>query len=89
MEYMPWFAWIAIAGIIAFAVTQVAVQMGGRRSASNNDQLIRTMQATQETNRELLARVEQIDGRLANLETPGSTDAALQDRATELKRRGE
>ncbi|WP_299169433.1 hypothetical protein [uncultured Arthrobacter sp.] len=82
MEYMPWFAWIAIAGIIAFAITQVAVQMGGRRSASNNDQLVRTMQATQETNRALLARVEQIDGRLANLETLGSTDAALQDRAT-------
>lgn len=68
MEYLPWFAWIAIAGIAAFAVTQVATALARRRSKPEDDQLLRAIQETRDSNQALLARIQQLDGRLSAVE---------------------
>ncbi|MBG6191349.1 thiosulfate reductase cytochrome b subunit [Arthrobacter sp. CAN_A212] len=68
MEYFPWFAWIAIAGIAAFAVTQVATQLARRRSEPSDDQLMQAIRETRDSNQALRARLEQLDGRLSAVE---------------------
>lgn len=63
MEHIPWFAWIAIAGIFAWVIVTSATTFAGRHK--NLDKVIEQNTAV---NEKLMERLEAIDSRLGAVE---------------------
>lgn len=63
MQHIPWFAWIAIAGIVVFGITEIA-----RLLFSDSNELTKAIEENATTNRALLAKLEGIDSRLGAVE---------------------
>jgi hypothetical protein len=63
MSFVPWFAWIAIAGILVGG----AVASFNKRSEHTNT-TAKALEQNAAINEALIARLEGIDGRLARLE---------------------
>lgn len=63
MQHIPWFAWIAIAGIVVFGITEIA-----RLLFSDSSELTKAIEENATTNRALLAKLEGIDSRLGAVE---------------------
>lgn len=63
LAYIPWFAWIAIAGIVIGGVVTLVKTL-----AERNDATAKALQQNTAVNEALVARLEGIDGRLAKLE---------------------
>ena len=62
MEYIPWFAWIAIAGIICWGAISIAREIGGRR------RLMQALDGQASSNRALLDTLGSINSRLDAIE---------------------
>jgi hypothetical protein len=62
MEYIPWFAWIAIAGIISWGAISIAREIGGRR------RLVQALDDQASSNRALLDTLGSINSRLDAIE---------------------
>lgn len=60
---MPWYGWIAIAGILVYAVTIVASRFGNK-----NTELTKAVQQSTAINERLLAKLDTIDTRLGVVE---------------------
>lgn len=65
-SYLPWFAWIAIAGIVVWGIIAMAGAIGGGRK--NTDQLAKALEENAAVNKALLDRLDAIDGRLGAVE---------------------
>ena len=65
MQHIPWFAWIAIAGIVVWGITELA-RLVFSRSGSND--LTKVIEENAATNRVLLEKLEGIDSRLGAVE---------------------
>lgn len=63
LETIPWFAWIAIAGIIFAGFT---IFMGSRDGGKT--QLAEALKQNAEVNEKLIARLDGIDSRLSSVE---------------------
>lgn len=63
MEYIPWFAWIAIAGIIFAGLAVVVDSRSGQKT-----ELARALKQNADVNEKLLARLDGIDSRLSSVE---------------------
>jgi hypothetical protein len=63
LNFIPWFAWIAIAGIVVGGIVSV-VKLRFKR----NDASVKALEQNTAVNEALVARLEGIDGRLAKLE---------------------
>jgi hypothetical protein len=63
LSYIPWFAWIAIAGIIFAGFT---IFMGSRDGGKA--QLVEALKQNAEVNEKLIARLDGIDSRLGSVE---------------------
>ncbi len=63
METIPWFAWIVIIAIIAGAITALGQALIGKKS-----ELSQALKQNAETNERVLARLDDIDGRLSSVE---------------------
>ncbi len=63
MEYIPWFAWIVIAAIIAGTIVTVSTS----RSTGRNE-LAQALKQNAEANEKLVARLDGIDLRLTSVE---------------------
>lgn len=61
--FVPWFAWIAIAGIIVGGVVAVV-----SKRSEHNGTTVRALEQNTAVNEALIARLEGIDVRLARLE---------------------
>jgi hypothetical protein len=62
MEYVPWFAWIPIAGIICWGAISIAREIGGRR------RLVQVLDDQASSNRALLDTLGSINSRLDAIE---------------------
>jgi len=62
-ETIPWFAWIAIAGIIFAGLAVVVDARGGKRA-----ELADALRQNAEVNEKLVARLDGIDSRLSSVE---------------------
>ena len=62
---IPWFAWIAIAGIIVWGAVVI---VGAVKNTSKNEGLQKALEDNAATNRALLAKLEAIDTRLGVVE---------------------
>lgn len=67
MDYfgLPWFAWIAIVGIVFGCVTTMVTARG---KADVDSELRLQLEHNVELNRQLLARLESLDNRMAGVE---------------------
>ncbi|MEO6941684.1 MAG: hypothetical protein ABI238_05285 [Terrimesophilobacter sp.] len=63
LNYIPWFAWIAIFGIIAGVIITVVTKFAGR-----NTELSKALDQNSAVNEKLLARLDAIDSRLGSVE---------------------
>jgi hypothetical protein len=63
ISFMPWFAWIAIVGIIVGGAVAVVT-----KRSEHNDTTVKALEQNTAVNEALIARLEGIDGRLARLE---------------------
>lgn len=63
MEYMPWFAWIAIAGIIVGGAIAIVGALNEPKS-----ELAQALKQNAEVNEKLIARLDGIDSRLSSVE---------------------
>lgn len=63
LNYIPWFAWIAIAGIIVGGLIAIATQFAGRNTA-----LAKALEQNSVVNEKLVARLDAIDSRLGAVE---------------------
>jgi hypothetical protein len=63
MEYIPWFAWIAIVGIIVGGLIAL-----GRIFADRNSKLSAALEQNSAVNERLIERLDAIDGRLGAVE---------------------
>ncbi|MFC9558546.1 hypothetical protein [Agromyces sp. NPDC056965] len=63
LAYIPWFAWIAIVGIIVWGITMIAGMFGHK-----NTELKKAMEQSTAVNERLLAKLDSIDGRLGAVE---------------------
>lgn len=63
MEYMPWFAWIAIAGIIVGGAIAIVGALNERKT-----ELAEALKQNAEINEKLIARLDGIDSRLGSVE---------------------
>ncbi len=61
---IPWYAWIAIAGILVGGITAIV-----RLAVGRNAELSRALQQNAEVNERLVARLDGMDTRLASLES--------------------
>ncbi|MGW9630995.1 hypothetical protein ACWGST_09850 [Agromyces sp. NPDC055520] len=61
--YIPWFAWIAIAGVIVWGITVVAGRFGNK-----NPELTKAIEQSTAINEKLLAKLDTIDERLGAVE---------------------
>jgi len=64
---IPWYAWIAIVGIIVWGVIAVLSNTVWGRSGKN-DYLTKALEDNAATNKALLAKLETIDERLGKVE---------------------
>ena len=62
-NYIPWFAWIAIFGIIAGVVITIVNKFAGR-----NAELAKALEQNALVNEKLIARLDTIDSRLGTVE---------------------
>jgi len=62
---IPWFAWIAFAGIAVWGTTVI---IGAVRGTSKDEGLQKALEDNAATNRALLAKLETIDTRLGVVE---------------------
>lgn len=65
MQHIPWFAWIAIAGIVVWGITELARLLF---SDSDSDDLAKAIENNAAINRSLLEKLEGIDVRLGAVE---------------------
>lgn len=63
MESIPWFAWIVIVAIIAGTFLVLGQALIGRKA-----ELTQALKQNTDTNERLLARLDNIDGRLSAVE---------------------
>ena len=63
LSFIPWFAWIALAGILVGGVITLVKTVGER-----NDSTAKAFAQNTAVNEALVARLETIDARLARLE---------------------
>jgi hypothetical protein len=63
LDYIPWFAWIAIVGIVVGGVITVATKFAGR-----NTDLAKALEQNAAVNEKLIARLDGIDSRLGSVE---------------------
>lgn len=63
MEYIPWFMWIVLAGIVAGVVITLANSAGRRKS-----ELAQALQQHAEANERLISRLDGIEARLTSVE---------------------
>ncbi|SIN77249.1 hypothetical protein [Agromyces cerinus] len=63
LAYIPWFAWIAIAGIVVWGITAIAGMFGRK-----NTELTKAVEQSTAVNEKLLAKLDTIDGRLGAVE---------------------
>jgi len=62
-ETIPWFAWIAIAGIIVGGAISLVGALNGRKT-----ELADALKQNAEINEKLIARLDGIDSRLSSVE---------------------
>lgn len=62
---LPWFAWIAIVGIVCGFVTNIVVARGKNEA---DGELRLQLEQNVELNRQLLMRLESLDSRVAGVE---------------------
>lgn len=63
LSFIPWFAWIAIAGIVVGGIVTLVKTL-----AERNDSTAKALEQNTAVNEALVTRLEGIDGRLARLE---------------------
>lgn len=63
LAVIPWFAWIAIIGIIVGGIVSVSTMSNGRKS-----ELAEALKQNAEINEKLVARLDNIDARLSAVE---------------------
>jgi hypothetical protein len=63
IEYIPWFGWIAIVGIIMGSLISIANAFAGRNTA-----LAKALEQNAAVNEKLIARLDGIDSRLGSVE---------------------
>ena len=63
LSFVPWFAWIAIAGIVVWGLTSIANTFAGR-----NKDVARALEQNAAVNEKLIARLDGIDARLGSVE---------------------
>ena len=63
LAFVPWFAWIAIAGILVGGAISIV-----KLRSERNDGTVKALEQNTAINEALVARLEGIDGRLARLE---------------------
>jgi hypothetical protein len=63
LNFIPWFAWIAIAGIVIGGIISVM-----KLRSERNDAMVKVLEQNTAVNAALVARLDGVDGRLAKLE---------------------
>ena len=63
LDYIPWFGWIAIVGIIVGGLITMANTFAGRNTA-----LAKSLEQNAAVNEKLIARLDGIDTRLGSVE---------------------
>lgn len=66
MEFIPWFAWIAIAGIAAYAVVETVTRI--RSGKQSSDKVSEAMVANTDATRALADKIDTLESRLARVE---------------------
>lgn len=67
MEHIPWFAWIAIVGIIAFMVVTVAGTLSGPRQ-QHREALTEALRSNTDAQSKTSERLDAIESRLSAIE---------------------
>lgn len=67
MDAIPWYAWIAIVGIVALSITTLSATFAGSRK-EERQALTAALQANTVAQEDSAARLEAIEQRLATIE---------------------
>lgn len=67
MEAIPWFAWIAIAGMAGWALIGVVGALTGSRG-KKNEELTEALRANTDANKKVTERLDGIEQRMSTIE---------------------